>query len=1242
MLVSAAMVMLMQGGFCFLESGLARAKNSINVAIKNLVDFCIAAASFWCVGFGLMFGSTHMGLVGTDGFFLDDQAGPWLLAFFLFQMVFCGTATTIISGAVAERMRFRAYILVSFIVSAFFYPVFGHWAWSGATIGQATGWLNGQGFIDFAGSTVVHSVGGWVALAAVIVIGPRMGRFEEGSKPIQGHNLSMAALGVLLLWFGWFGFNGGSTLGIDDAIPLILVNTNLAAAFGGLSALLLGWLKERRPNVQQTMNGIVAGLVAITASCHIVSPLAAVTIGIVGGVLCCGSSYLLRWIGIDDVIDAVSAHAVAGVWGTLAVALLGDPTLFGTELNRWQQLLIQVKGVGICFLWSFGGGLLVLKTLDRFLRLRVPAEDERVGLNVSEHQASTELIDLLAEMQDHRRSGDFSRSVTVEPHTEVGQIASEYNRVLQCVNSEIVEREDAQRKWQSLFENAAEGMFQTTSSGRFLAANPALARILGYADSEQLCREVRDIATETYQEPKRRDELIREIEQHGCVADFESLVRRRDGSTIWICENARVCRNEAGAIEYYEGTVTDITQAKENERLFREKEHAEAASRAKSQFLANMSHEIRTPLNGVIGMLDLLADTQLDKQQARFTGVANSSARVLLALINDILDFSKIEAGRLELECVAFDLHEVIESIADMFAHRAYDKDLELHCVIGKGVPRMVMGDPERLRQILVNLTGNAIKFTDGGDVRVCVKHLPTSPSDYRIEVTDSGIGIPADKADKLFRSFSQMDASTTRKYGGTGLGLAICKQLVELMGGRIDVDSTEGVGSAFWFEVPLEAAQGPIRRQERSTDLGGSRVLAADDNETNLQVLSEYAERWGMEFSTARSSWETLEKLQTAADDNVPYQIILIDSQLPGMPVLELAEAIRDDGVFEDPQIVILTSLDGSLPADVQDRLRLTCLARPIRQSSLFDCLMSEPSVISSTDGRAREASQTTTLGINGKRILVVDDNEINRLVACEILHSAGYETHEAENGFLAIEAIKDNRYDAVLLDCEMPELDGLEATRMIRDLEREGQLEHLPLTPLPVIALTAQAVQGDRERCLNAGMTGYVTKPINRSLLLDTVSTCLRSESERSTREGTEGADDPTSVPRTEPKKSVLDLESLRLRCGGNEQVVTNVLKMFRERTATYRREISESASKQELQQLRSMAHAMKGSAANVSATHVAEVAAQLESAARDQHLDLVSTMIPRMQRSLEDCQGAIESLLSDASRDSGSHQP
>jgi len=435
-ILCAGLVMLMQAGFCCLESGLVRSKNSINVAIKNLADFCVSSVLFWAFGFAIMFGSSYHGWFGTTGFFYNQNLTPLLTATFMFQLVFCGTATTIISGAIAERTRFAGYLVIAVIVSGIIYPVMGHWAWGGMLDGELSGWLGKRGFIDFAGSTVVHSTGGWVALAAAIIIGPRIGRFTQRNIPIHGHNLPMATLGAFLLWFGWFGFNGGSELAVTGNIPIIILNTTLSAAIGGFISILLSWKILGRPDVQHVINGCLAGLVAITASCNIVTPSSSLLIGAVAGALCLFTTLVLEKLKIDDAVGAIPVHCFCGVWGTLAVALFGNPEIWGSGLNRGEQLLVQLMGIGTNFIWAFGISYILLWIINRWMPFRISPEDEHIGLNVAEHNAHTETIELLRDMRQHSRSGIFSAHVRVEPHTETGQIASGYNLVVDKFNEE--------------------------------------------------------------------------------------------------------------------------------------------------------------------------------------------------------------------------------------------------------------------------------------------------------------------------------------------------------------------------------------------------------------------------------------------------------------------------------------------------------------------------------------------------------------------------------------------------------------------------------------------------------------------------------------------------------------------------------------------------------------------------------------------------------------------------------------
>ncbi|MEJ2586983.1 MAG: ammonium transporter [Deltaproteobacteria bacterium] len=381
-LVAAALVFFMQAGFAMVEAGFTRAKNAINIMMKNLMDFSMGTLSFWAIGFGLMFGVSKSGWIGTSGFFLSDfhmGGDPWVLAFWMFQVVFAATAATVVSGAMAERTNFAGYILYSVFICAFIYPIFGSWAWGGLFNGG--GWLEKLGFIDFAGSTVVHSVGGWAALAGTIVLGPRIGKYDKDGKvrPIPGHNLPLAALGVFILWLGWFGFNPGSTTAATKDIAMIFVNTNLAAAAGAVLAMFTSWIKIGKPDVGMSLNGALAGLVAITAPCANVAPFSAVVIGAIAGILVVLSVFFFDKIKVDDPVGAISVHGVNGAWGTLAAGLFNIGGTSGKIIG------VQILGIVACFVWTFLTAFILFKLIDKTVGLRVTPDEEREGLDYSEH-----------------------------------------------------------------------------------------------------------------------------------------------------------------------------------------------------------------------------------------------------------------------------------------------------------------------------------------------------------------------------------------------------------------------------------------------------------------------------------------------------------------------------------------------------------------------------------------------------------------------------------------------------------------------------------------------------------------------------------------------------------------------------------------------------------------------------------------------------------------------------------------
>lgn len=534
LLLTALMVFLMQAGFLCLETGKTRAKNNINVAAKNIADFTLASTVFWLVGFGIMFGTSYNGLFGTDTFFFGADNTAEQISFFFFQMMFCGTATTLMSGAVAERMSFNGYLVLTVILCALVYPVVGHWGWASIYGQGSTGWLEGFGFVDFAGSTIVHSVGGWVALAAIIIIGPRLGRFGKDRARPSGSNIPIAVLGTFLLWFGWFGFNGGSTLALNEAVPGVLLNTMIGAVFGGIAAALMFVRTHRYINVTTVLNGIISGLVAITASAHAITPLSAAAIGFVGGVVMYWGMGLLERLKIDDVLSVIPVHLIAGIWGTMAVAFFADLELLGTGLSRLQQASAQAFGIITVGLYSFCISYVVFKLTGMHMRLRVRPKDEVIGMNISEHKESTELIDLLGAMKSQAKSARFSTPVKAEKFTEVGQIAQNYNRVIRRVQDEVAQRDAAivdfrssENRKTAILDSSMDSIITIDSHGLINEFNPASEKMFGVLKSHILGKNFSTL----FSTQEDRDVVQRSVRE-GFKTSRGLLLNRRNALTL--------------------------------------------------------------------------------------------------------------------------------------------------------------------------------------------------------------------------------------------------------------------------------------------------------------------------------------------------------------------------------------------------------------------------------------------------------------------------------------------------------------------------------------------------------------------------------------------------------------------------------------------------------------------------------------------------------------------------------------
>ena len=1111
---------------------------------------------------------------------------------------------------------------------------------------------------------------------------------------------------------------------------------------------------------------------------------------------------------------------------------------------------------GVPLVVAGGYALGVLCVLDRYPRNLTPAQVE--GLEILARQVITHL--------------ELRRNLC-----RLEQSVADHERAQEALGL-------AETRYRSIFENVAEGIFQTTAEGHYLAANPMLANIYGYAAPEDLRAAVRDIRGQLYVDPNRRDEFIRQMRAHGEVRHFESQIRRKDGNVIWISENARSVYDNAGKFLYYEGTVEDISDRKEAEEALRNNEllyhslvdalpqnifrkdregrftfvnqlfcqtlkrrldeilgrtdydfftrelaeryraddrrvmetevgidqteehirpdlsriyvhviktplkdasgqvigvqgifwdeterhrmeatlayerdllralldnvpdaiyfkdrksrflrasrsmaqkfgvgdpeklvgktdfdfftaeHAKPAfedeqriiatsqpilgvteketwpdgretwaltaklpfrdqageiigtvgvskdvtdlirverelerardsaldvARLKAQILANMSHEVRTPMNAIIGTTDLLRRSPLTPEQREFADQIHHGAETLLNIINGILDLSRLESGHMTLEQIEFDLRDTVESAVELLAESAHRKGLDLVCWIQPEAPSHVRGDPVRLRQVLTNLVGNAIKFTPHGEVNVRLS-LARADADrvaLRFEVEDTGVGVAPDLSGQIFEPFRQGDGSTTRKFGGTGLGLAISRQLVELMGGHIELTSQVNVGSTFAFtatfgSVPTANGRTPLPAGD---PLRGTRVLVVDDHAGSRRVLLQELRWWGVLADEAGDAEEALAALREAAAAGRPFECVLLDVSLKETSGLELAVAIKGDPRLPPPRVVLLTSLGQWLDAEAMRANGIAaCLIKPPRHSRLFATLLNlRGGSTASATGAPAPGTASPATGGRIFRILVAEDNDFNRRLAVRQLTSLGHTVVTAANGVEVLRVLEHETADVLLLDCQMPEMDGYETARAIRNQEARSLSEGARRPPLYIIAVTANALPGDREKCLAAGMNDYVTKPVR---IADLEAALLRAQGLPPAAPTLSGGS-PGAAPSSRPTEPPLDLAALQA-LDGDPDAFRELVGLFLESSEAQLTRLR-TAGADDAATLRAAAHSLKGSAVNFGARRLGGLAAELEKAAQGGALADAPRLVGALGAEFERVRQALEQL-------------
>jgi len=769
----------------------------------------------------------------------------------------------------------------------------------------------------------------------------------------------------------------------------------------------------------------------------------------------------------------------------------------------------------------------------------------------------------------------------------------------------------AKEELENIINLSLDPVIITNRVGKLIKTNKAFCNMLDRDEAELLGEYIYNITIEkagTYQSTigesiiveddffTNAAEKISELLKKGSLSNWEIYYTNKNNEIIQTTQNSVVYRNDKGEIIGIFAIIRDISEQKKAElEIIRAKEEAESANKSKSQFLANMSHEIRTPMNGIIGMIGLLLDTELTSKQRSYAEITKNSSDTLITIINDILDFSKIEAGKMDLEIIEFDFRTLMDDINDAFAIRAYEKNLGYTCLVKNNVPSLFRGDPGRLRQILNNLIGNAIKFTLDGEITINVKvEEETSISAMlHFSITDSGIGIPEDKSGNLFKEFTQADATTTRKFGGTGLGLTISKQLCEAMGGNIGFKSEEGKGSTFWFTCVFEKQHKIYQDRAIISEacINGKRILIADNSKTSRLVLKEQLKKWNCLTDEAPDGISAFKKLLSAKEKGTPFDLAIIDPEMHKMNGVELTKLIKGDKILKDTLIVIMVLIGQRGDASTLGKIGASAyLVKPVKQSHLKECLITllldKKSSKDTTPEHIVTRHSISEKQKHTKKILIAEDNQVNSAVAVGILEKSGYNAKTVKTGIEAIKELSNNDYDLVLMDIQMPEMDGFEATEIIRN-STSSIRNHC----IPIIAMTAYAEKGYRDKCIESGMNDYVSKPVESEILIETMENLFHNPGSLQT--------DKTS--NQELKNTVFDKQALLRRLCNDEKLLIELLSIFTKSIPDKINELKTAWESEDFEDIKRIAHSIKGSASTIGALVMQDISLKVEESAK-----------------------------------------